>query len=557
MSDFGFYDNNGGVILNEQIQITKDENTDFLVANSPKLKAQIYAPEINFYLENSSDNMLEKSKNTLLLYEARASAFDEAKDIDYEKKVGKNIVLISNDEREDLANLLRQNGFKVLHFTHFEIKFVYGAVGDLGVIVQNEGEDVEIDADFLLAQNARDYMLKQSGCFEIAGLSDDEVLKLLKQKSPNFAYKSFTFYDPSICQYHERRNEICAKCVEACCSVALLKDEANKHLVFSHIDCINCGECVAICPSGAIDSTLMPRQSFFQIAKFYKDKIALILTPSANLSDIQCTLTPNVLPFFVPSDKFLNETHLLTLLQESGSAAIFYAPFQAKTTMAAIELINQIYELKFKKTAIYVVKNKAELQDAMQKAKSIAGSQFSQSAYALPKREIFAKALKALVGGENLGEVYADGLIEYGTLSINEEKCTLCLSCVGACNVNALIADKRENAIKFNPSLCTACGYCELSCAEKDTLSLKRGKIELKPEFFAYKTLAKDELFKCVECGKEFATKKAVEKVATLMAGHFAGQDEKIKTLYCCADCKAKIMVKAQIDAMARGEYYE
>ncbi len=29
--------------------------------------------------------------------------------------------------------------------------------------------------------------------------------------------------------------------------------------------------------------------------------------------------------------------------------------------------------------------------------------------------------------------------------------------------------------------------------------------------------MAKDELFACIECGKEFATKKAVEKIANLM----------------------------------------
>ena len=39
------------------------------------------------------------------------------------------------------------------------------------------------------------------------------------------------------------------------------------------------------------------------------------------------------------------------------------------------------------------------------------------------------------------------------------------------------------------------------SCAEKETIFLERGEIELKKEYFEYQTLAKDELFKCIECG--------------------------------------------------------
>lgn len=86
MKEFGFYnDFDDALMLNEQIEIN-NENGDYLVSNSPKLKANVVAPEINFYLKNTTASVLEKAKNTLLLYEARASAFDMAKDVDYEKR---------------------------------------------------------------------------------------------------------------------------------------------------------------------------------------------------------------------------------------------------------------------------------------------------------------------------------------------------------------------------------------------------------------------------------------------------------------------------------------
>ena len=473
-----------------------------------------------------------------------------AKDVDYEKEVGKNVVIVSNSGREELANLLKENGYKVIELMHFEVKFLYGAAGELSVLVLRANDEFEVDCDFFLVENARDYMLKQSGCYEIAGLKDEKVLEILNSKSPKFRYKSFTQYDSSICQYHERRTEICGRCAEVCPTVAILKEDETKHLVFSQIDCTNCGNCISVCPSGALDYTLMPQSSFAAVAKLYKGKIALIVPEEINLEDLSVSLPENVLPFAISAAHFLSQTHFLTLLQESGASVILFSKSLGKGEKDAISILNQIYELKFKEPAIYHAKDKAELESALKKAKFIDGSQHSITEYALPKREIFAKRLEFLIGSEDLGVVKSGEMIRYGDVKINTDSCTLCLSCVGACNVSALVADKKTNSILFNPSVCTACGYCELSCAEKDTISLEVGKISLKPEFFTYNELARDELFACVECGKEFATKKAVEKIATIMQPRFGNDRVKIKALYCCADCKAKLMVQAQINAM-------
>ena len=132
-------------------------------------------------------------------------------------------------------------------------------------------------------------------------------------------------------------------------------------------------------------------------------------------------------------------------------------------------------------------------------------------------------------------------MIRYGKIHIQESKCTLCNSCVGACNVDALTANAQEFALQYNPSLCTTCGYCIPSCPE-DALRLELSGIELNPSWFETHTLAKDELFECIECGKPFATKKSVQKIKDVMSPHFLGDSAKMKTLECCSDCKIKIM---------------
>ena len=128
-----------------------------------------------------------------------------------------------------------------------------------------------------------------------------------------------------------------------------MKNDEKRELVFSHIDCIGCGACVSVCPSGALDYSDMPRNSFAQIAKLYRGKIALVVPAKANLENLSLNLPANVLPFAVNGERFLSETHLLTLLQESGAQVVIYEQNIGKGTKDAVDIVNQIYELKFRK----------------------------------------------------------------------------------------------------------------------------------------------------------------------------------------------------------------
>lgn len=548
MKEFAYLDDGLEVVVPDEIEELKAPNDEhYLVSNSPNLKAEIYAPEIDFYLKNSKDSILQKAKNLNILYEARASVFDLAKDMDYEKNVGKNIILISDKDCTNLSEILKQNGYKVINLTHAEVKFLYGEIGDLYTTVLSANDEFEVKSDFVLVDGIKEYMLRQSGTLDIGILTDDEILKYLDEKTPTYRYKSAITYDENICQYHHRRSEHCAKCVEICPTVAILKDDEKKELVFSHIDCVGCGGCVSVCPSGAIDYSKMPKDAFYETALKFEDK-KLVVTPRImDLETCDVALDEGVLPFAIEGEKFLSQTHFMTLLQESGANLIFFSDVIAPGVKESIDLVNQIIKAKFNEVGILVAKDETQLRKYLKELKFIDGLKFHMNERTLSKREIFSKRVLHIVGDDDLGVAKSGEWVRYGKVSIDENTCTLCLSCVGACNVAALIADESDNSIKFNASLCTTCGYCIQSCAEKETIFLERGEIELKKEYFSYQTLAKDELFKCIECGKEFATTKAVLKIANMMTPLFGDDAEKIKTLYCCADCKAKIMIQKQI----------
>jgi len=166
----------------------------------------------------------------------------------------------------------------------------------------------------------------------------------------------------------------------------------------------------------------------------------------------------------------------------------------------------------------------------------------------LKKREIFSARLAHLVGEDDLGAVKTGEHVHYGNIKINTDTCTLCLSCVGACNVRALTAHPEDNTLRFNPSICTNCTYCEVICPEPDCLTVIKDEINLNPDYFKQNVMAHDDIFECVECGTPFATVKSVEKIANMMKPIFGDDELRIKTLYCCADCKPKIMLQAHMD---------
>ena len=273
----------------------------------------------------------------------------------------------------------------------------------------------------------------------------------------------------------------------------------------------------------------------------------LIIPQKMDLKTLDIPLKAGILPFMIAGEKYLHEAHLLSLLQTSGNPIIFYTDFISKGTGEAVRFLNEIFERKYHKKAIYLCKTLTELQEAFETMQPLPECLYGINEADLAKREIFSARLAHLVGKEDLGVVKTGEHIHYGDIVINEDKCTLCLSCVSACNVRALTAHPEDNSLRFNASICTNCSYCEATCPEKECLQIIKDEIRLNPTWFSQRVMARDELFKCVECGKEFATSKSIQKVAALMSPIFGEDTVKLHTLYCCGECKPKAMFKAHM----------
>lgn len=559
MQEFIYYNKNGiDFPLPETIFVTQSlsdiPQSEYIVSNTNETNAEFVANEIDFYIKNSQDSLAKKIKNVEKLYEVNAIRFDNAKDISFTQEVTNSVLLVCNNEqKQELVKAMVPNEFDLFHVEENIIKDISGHIGNLTVIVDDEGSDVELRVSQIIWFDEKELGMKQSGCFDPLKSSVDDVLATLRSNITSYEYRKFTTYDKTICQYHERREEICSKCEEVCPTVAIVKDDSKKHLEFSQIDCHGCGGCVSVCPSGAMDYAPSSRDSIFEMAELYEDAHPLIIPQKMDVAKLDIEIKENVLPFAIDGEKFLDESTLLTIAQISSSQLIFYSDFISKGSGDAIRIVNDIYEKKYGKKAVIVAMNEKELKEALEEVSFVENSHFNFNSDGLKKREVFSHRVQKIVGEEDLGEVQTGEHVHYGLVKVNEDKCTLCLVCVGACNVDALQADASDNTLRLNPSLCTACGYCEVSCPEADCLTIEKDVIKLTPSWFKENILAQDELFACVECGKEFATAKSIEKIASMMGPLFESDPVKKRSLYCCADCKPKIMMQNYYDQKKQG----
>lgn len=388
--------------------------------------------------------------------------------------------------------------------------------------------------------------------------SAKSMLEALLSLIGEYHYTQNIIFSPTHCQYQQRRalsdtSVACHKCVDICPSLALRSgyslesslDSSLARIELSSIDCIKCGKCVSVCPTSSLQKEGDTLESITQKARLYKGLIPLIVAKDALYTqefamDFKALKAQNAkllpLPLQVPD--MLNSTYLLTLLQESGSQVAIYKPLGAHVD-SDIASLNSIYQSIFGTQAIVICKNKEALSDVSNL------SHIESSHYIYTPRdnenskEIFSERMRFWVKQNDYGKV---DIKNFGSVLINSSKCTLCYSCVEACNTKALISNDSKFELLFKPSLCTDCGYCVASCAEEGAISLESSTLALNEQSFAYSIKAQDEPFRCVECDKIFATNKSIQKVKHILAPAFKNDSKRLRTLECCADCKVRVM---------------
>lgn len=430
--------------------------------------------------------------------------------------------------------------------------FITGFYGNLGNFVVNVDDKVSAQASIIVFFTEFNINKPQLGVLFVSDYDGEEgVLAEIESLIGEFTFDRSILYFEEKCQYHHRNKtsySYCRSCVDVCPNMSISSDEYKRELIFSDIDCITCGKCVGVCPSGAMQKTSASLYGINKALKLYKDKMVVLLGSEYVENDVDLFgdffKKHDIFPFVVPNINMLNEVYLLSILQESSRRCLIIGS-ASQILEESISYINSVYEKIFNIKAVYYATSINDVDMEIVDKSPIASYNYDVDEREF-SREIFANRLKFFIKDNDFGVLPNTEMILYTNLRINDDACTLCMSCVEACNTNALISSKDNFSLLFNPSICTACGFCVDLCPEK-VISMPLMGYELNNSFFDYTVKASDKAFACVECGKIFASAKSIEKVKSLMQPIFANDATKMKTILCCSDCKVKVMFNQTI----------
>jgi ferredoxin len=382
-------------------------------------------------------------------------------------------------------------------------------------------------------------------------------------------YINFT---EDLCAHSRSKIVGCRRCLDLCPAGAIAP--AGDHVAIDAHICAGCGQCAAACPTGAAAYALPPSDALLgklrTLLAAYREvggTQPIVLFHDAEhggtLIDALARhgdgLPANVLPVEV------NEVTQVGL--ESVAGAIAYGATAVRLlvrakprhdiaglqkTIALAEPILAGLGFNGVRVATIETDDPDALGDTLRAIVSLSAT--AKPASFAPtgrKREVMRLALRELhaAAPAPVDIVPLPAGAPFGTVEVNVEGCTLCLSCVSACPTGALTDDPERPTLRFAEDACVQCGLCKATCPEK-VISLKP-QIDFRAATAMSRVIKQEDPAECIRCGKPFGVKSSVERVIAKLEGkHWMYKDSKkrLDVIRMCDNCRVEAMAEEQFD---------
>ncbi|MEJ0078776.1 MAG: 4Fe-4S dicluster domain-containing protein [Alphaproteobacteria bacterium] len=375
-----------------------------------------------------------------------------------------------------------------------------------------------------------------------------------------------------LCAHSRSKIVGCRRCLDLCPTGAI--SPAGDHVAIDPNVCAGCGQCAAVCPTGAASYALPPADTLLRklraMLSAYREAggaSAIILLHDEPHGDALIDalarhgngLPASVLPLAV------NEVTQVGL--EAVAAAFAYGASGLRIltrskprhdvaglykTIALAEPILMGLGFGAGRVATIETDDPFALGETLRAIVPAAGVTQPAAFSAIgAKRDVLRLALREL---HHAAPAPADivALPEgapFGTVELNVEGCTLCLSCVAACPTGALSDDQERPVLRFAEDACVQCGLCKATCPEK-VITL-RPQLDFRAATSRARVLKEEEPFSCISCGKPFGVKSSIERVTAKLEGKhwmFQNSAKRLDVIKMCADCRVTVMTNENFD---------
>jgi ferredoxin/microcompartment protein CcmK/EutM len=386
------------------------------------------------------------------------------------------------------------------------------------------------------------------------------ALQEIPQMIGEFGKPVYVKYQADICAHSNQGITGCVRCLD-CCPAEAIQDKGKRIEVNTSL-CLGCGSCTIACPTGALSYTYPTVQQWLimvrdMLADYGKagglqpDLLIYDYKIENTLFDNAGSLPDNVIP--VPVEEIGSvgmDAWLSALAYGAGSVTLLIgneapesilAGFRKHLAVAHSILKGMGYsndrlrllELNEDNTFL-IINEEGQSFDNNPAAGFMPFEKFRTIRLALNHLYQHApdpQELIVLTEGSSFGEVQVD-----------KNTCTLCMSCVAICPVQALQHDAEQLKLSFLESNCIQCGLCLNTCPE--------GSITLASRYIYDDALAskprllnEDTSFCCIDCGKPFISQRMFDSITEKLAatGKWSVSDEVTpEWLQMCGDCRVK-----------------
>jgi len=366
-------------------------------------------------------------------------------------------------------------------------------------------------------------------------------------------------YDPDIC-VHARSTQVgCSRCLDVCPTGAITS--GNDEVVINPYICAGCGSCASVCPTGAAKYELPAGNFIYERLKLLLDTYSetggenavLLVHDTRHGEDMISVmarmgrgLPANVLPFAVNEVTQIGFDFMSVALGYGAEKIyILTGPGNVGETdglLGQVELIETISSgLSYGENRVSIIDliDPDALADILYDKFNLPPMAKGDFIAMGGKREIVNLAVNHLHehAPSPVDLVALPTGAPFGTIEVNTDGCTVCLSCVSACPTGALKDNPDAPQFTFTETNCVQCGLCKTICPES-VITLKP-RYNFTDEGRSAKIVKEEDPFECVKCGKPFGVKSSISKMVEQLTGHSMFSDEDaLDRIKMCPDCR-------------------
>ena len=390
-----------------------------------------------------------------------------------------------------------------------------------------------------------------------------------------FEKPKFFTYKQKICAHGRNQSVGCNACVDVCSASAISSDLKRNQIVVNPNLCVGCGTCTTVCPTGAL-SYAYPRASeqgvklrtvLATYGKAGGKEAALLLhsqeAGAALVSDLgrMAQLDPAVggmparvipLPLWHAASTgidlwltaFAYGASQVWVLMTGEEAPQYHEALRDQ--MAVAESIVQALGYSgrhFKVIEIRDARDLPRLDAELGEAPAQGVTKSASYAVQPEKRATLDLALDHLLQDSasramrtKEAAIALPAASPFGSLNVDRDACTLCLSCVSVCPAGALQDNADRPQLRFIEKNCVQCGLCATTCPES-AITLQP-RLLLSDERRQPRVLNEAQPYQCIRCSKPFGTLKGIELMLAKLSGHAMFQGEALERLKMCSDCR-------------------